>query len=169
MGAKTSTLILRPSHPRAGAKRSQTSPSAPVQCPQKSQRVPNPSIHSAAANRTHRALLSERSESKGPTPNTPKRPKPRQTTPPNHLCKTKPPANSTVAPAVHSWSPMLHSSQQLPVAPLEPSRRFLPEPVQSSPHQLSHSSCRAKPSGFPVFRWVQYSPLHLRKSVSNGF
>jgi hypothetical protein len=162
-----------PTRLSAGAKR--THP-APTQCPKKSQNVPNPSMHLAGTlndphtgnpvERTHRALLSGRSESKGPTP--PKRPKPRQTTPLNHPCKTKPSANSAVPPLYihpHPCYTCPNNCQSL--------RLSLPEDPFQNPfnqaHQLSHSSCRVKPSGFPVFRWVQYSPLHLRKSVSNGF
>jgi hypothetical protein len=39
---------------RTGAKRSQTSYPAAIHCPKKSRKIPNPSLHSAAANRTHR-------------------------------------------------------------------------------------------------------------------
>jgi hypothetical protein len=63
---------------------------------------------------------------------------------------------------------MLHSSQQLPVAPLEPSR--------SSPSRTRSikPSCRTQVAAqnqvvFRCFVGCNYSPLHLRKSVSNGF
>jgi hypothetical protein len=154
MGRKIATLnrksppLIAP--PRAGANRTQTPLSAPTQCPKKPRNAPNPSMHSPAANRAHRPLLSK---SKRPAPNPPTRPKPRQT-PLRNPCKTKPPANSAVPPLYIHLQPCYTLPNNCQLLRLTPSAKSsFQNPFNQA--QLSHSSCRAKPSGFPVFRWVQ--------------
>ncbi|MDB5318464.1 MAG: hypothetical protein JWN40_95 [Phycisphaerales bacterium] len=114
----------------------------PSQCPKKSRNVPNPPMHSPAANRTHRPAL---------------------------LPFCLPPTAYRLLPPLYIHPQPCYTRPNN----CQSLRLSLPEDPFQNPfnqaHQLSHSSCRVKPSGFPVFRWVQYGPLHLRKSVSNGF
>ena len=177
---KASPRARLPRACRGGAKRSQTPPSAPAQCPQKSQNVPNPSLHSPAANQTHRPLLSkskvalQRERSKSKEPNPPTRPKPRQTTPSIDPCKSNPPAKSAGAP--------LHFRGRLYIYPnpcytppnnCQSLRLSLPEDPPSRTRSIK-PSCRTQVAAqsqvvFRCFVGCNYSPLHLRKSVSNGF